>query len=549
MAKPGDALLLSVVRRDARPWLLLLNSAIATAGGLLLPAALAGAVDMALGGTFVLVTLLWLLGLAAIEIIGDAIGIVLAATITSRATAWLRRRLSRHLLALGHPSPFAAGDAVSRVTGDCGNAGGIAVTLITLLVTAVSSVGAVVALALLDWRLAIVFVVSVPLATSLVRTHMRLTADDVLVYQEVSGDVSARLLDSVSGLRTIAAAGIADRETGRVLEPLPRLAAAGAGMWRTQAKMIWRAGLLLPAVELAVLIAAGFGVLAGRLSIGEVLAALGYTALGMGIVGQMPQLTALERTRASARRIAEVLDTPAAKRPKPVTASGSGAIELRGVNVGNALHDVDLTIPAGAFAAIVGSSGAGKSTLAAALGGLSGVDSGVVLLDDVPVAALPRHSVGYAFERPALLGATIGRSIGYGTDADEVEVRDAAVAAQVHDVLIRLPQGYETPVADTPLSGGEAQRVGLARAIVRDPRVLVLDDATASLDTMTEAKVDNALTSALPGRTRVVVTHRAATAARADLVVWLENGRVRGTGPHQELWNDEDYRAVFTGGE
>ncbi|SFR24165.1 ATP-binding cassette, subfamily B [Lentzea waywayandensis] len=538
MTKPGDQLLFSTVKRDYRPWLLLLNAAVATTGGLLLPAALAGAVDMALSGTFVLATIVFLLVLAGVEILGDAIGIILAASITARATAWLRRRLTRRLLTLGHPSPFAAGDAVSRVTGDCGNAGSVAVTVISLAVTAVSSVGSVIALALLDWRLAAVFLVSAPLAGYLVRTHMRLTADDVLAYQEVSGEVSARLLDSVSGLRTIAAAGIADRETNRVLEPLPRLAAAGAGMWRTQAKMMWRAGLLLPAVEVAVLTAAGFGVMEGRLSTGDVLAALGYAALGMGIVGQMTQLTVLERTRASAGRIAEVLDTPAPKRPAPKPSNG--VIELRHVSVGDALHDVNLMIPAGTFAAIVGSSGAGKSTLAAVLGGLSAVDAGEVVGDD---------AVGYAFERPALLGATIGRSIGYGTDADEIQVRDAAVAAQVHDVLIRLPQGYETPMADAPLSGGEAQRVGLARAIIRDPEVLVLDDATASLDTVTEAKVDKALTTALPGRTRVVVTHRPATAARADLVVWLEDGRVRGTGTHQELWNDEDYRAVFTGGE
>ncbi|MFJ5992278.1 ABC transporter ATP-binding protein [Lentzea sp. NPDC092896] len=538
MTKPGDQLLFSTVRRDYRPWLLLLNAAVATTGGLLLPAALAGAVDMALSGTFVLATIVFLLVLAGVEILGDAIGIILAASITARATAWLRRRLTRRLLTLGHPSPFAAGDAVSRVTGDCGNAGSIAVTVISLAVTAVSSVGSVVALALLDWRLAAVFLVSAPLAGYLVRTHMRLTADDVLAYQEVSGEVSARLLDSVSGLRTIAAAGIADRETNRVLEPLPRLAAAGAGMWRTQAKMMWRAGLLLPAVEVAVLTAAGFGVMEGRLSTGDVLAALGYAALGMGIVGQMTQLTVLERTRASAGRIAEVLDTPAPRRPAPKPSNG--VIELRNVRVGDALHDVNLMIPAGTFAAIVGSSGAGKSTLAAVLGGLSAVDAGEVVGDD---------AVGYAFERPALLGATIGRSIGYGTDSDEIQIRDAAVAAQVHDVLIRLPQGYETPMADAPLSGGELQRIGLARAIIRDPEVLVLDDATASLDTVTEAKVDRALTTALPGRTRVVVTHRPATAARADLVVWLEEGRVRGTGTHQELWNDEDYRAVFTGGE
>ncbi|GLZ33883.1 ABC transporter ATP-binding protein [Lentzea sp. NBRC 105346] len=549
MAKPGDTLLASVARRDHRPWLLVLNAGVATAAGLLFPTALANTVDMAIGGRFVLTTVLWLMLLAGTEIVGDAIGIVLAATITSRATAWLRHRLSKHLLALGHPAPFPAGDAVSRMTGDCANAGGLAVLVVNIGIAVVTSCGAIVALALLDWRLAVVFAVSVPLALLLVRTHMRLTADDVLAYQEVSGEVSARLLDAVTGLRTITASGIASRETARVLEPLPRLHAAGGGMWRTQAKMMWRAGLLLPAVELAVLIAAGFGVMAGRLTIGEVLAALGYAALGMGVIGQVPQLTALERTRASATRLAEVLDRPVSRRETPGLPPGPGEVVLRGAGVTGALHDVDLTIPAGLLTAVVGRSGAGKSALAAVIGGLSDVDTGEVLVDGVAVEALPRSAVGYAFERPTLLGATVSRSVTYGTDATPDDVRSACVAAQVHDVVIRLPLGYDTPMQDTPLSGGEAQRLGLARAIVRAPRVLVLDDATASLDTVTESKVDSAITSELSGRTRVVVTHRAATAARADLVVWLEDGRVRGTGTHDELWRHDGYRAVFTGGE
>jgi ATP-binding cassette subfamily B protein len=104
-------------------------------------------------------------------------------------------------------------------------------------------------------------------------------------------------------------------------------------------------------------------------------------------------------------------------------------------------------------------------------------------------------------------------------------------------------------MADTPLSGGEAQRLGLARALVRDPDVLVLDDATASLDMVTESTVDKAIEAALPGRTKVVVTHRAATARRADLVVWLVDGQVRATGSHEALWLDPGYRAVFTGGD
>ncbi|CCH28892.1 ABC transporter ATP-binding protein [Actinosynnema sp. NPDC047251] len=528
-------LLRTVVLRDPR-WLLLAgNALLATTAGLLLPTALAGAVDMALGGRLDPGTVLWLAGLVGVEVVGDAIGVVLAAAIAARGTAFLRRKVIGKLVGLGHPGRFEAGDAVSRLTGDSAIAGNFAVLLVNLGITVMTAGGAVVALTLLDWRLAAVFLLSVPLALLLVRSHLRLTADDVATYQEVSGELSARLLDAVGGLRTIAASGRADQEADRVLRPLPRLAAAGVGMWRTQAKMIWRAGLLLPAVELAVLTAAGFGVVAGRLSIGDVLAAMAYAALGMTVVGQAAVLTAVQRARASAGRIDEVL----AQEPVAAGAPGyapPGAVELRGVCVPDALHDVDLLVPSGMFLAVVGRSGSGKSALAAVIGGLTAPSAGRVARGG---------SVGYAFERPALLGATVADTVAYGTSLGRPEVEEACRAVRVHDVVVRLPDGYDTPMADTPLSGGEAQRLGLARAVVRDPQVLVLDDATASLDTVTESAVERAIASALPGRTRVVVTHRAATARRADAVVWLEDGRVRAMASHLSLWENAEYRAVF----
>ncbi|AXX28645.1 ABC transporter ATP-binding protein [Actinosynnema pretiosum subsp. pretiosum] len=622
-------LLRTVVRRDPRWVLLAVNALVATVAGLLLPVALAGAVDGALSGGAPVAALALLVGLTAVELLGDAVGVVLAASLTARATAWLRNSVARRLVDLGHPTPFAAGDAVSRLTGDAAIAGGTAVLLVGLGVSVATAVGAVTALALLDWRLAVVFLVSVPVGLRLVRSHLRLTERDVTAYQRVSGELSARLLDAVVGLRTIAAAGRAEQEARRVLRPLPELGVAGAGMWRTQARMVWRAGLLLPAVEFAVLVAAGFGVVAGRLTAGQVLAALGYAALGMAVVGQATALTALQRARASAARLTEVLEaggarggaaavgvasggaaasgaadgktaasgtalgrTPAgvaaaagtargetaaggessartaggeaaasgtsagevvAGEAVPVATAGReavaaravggeavaevavGAVELRGVTAG-VLRGVDLVVAPGSRVAVVGRSGAGKSALARVVAGLTAPESGRVLRGG---------AVACAFERPALLGETVGAAVAYGTAASPERVERACRAAQVHDVVVRLPLGYATPLADTPLSGGEAQRLGLARAVVRDPEVLVLDDATASLDTVTEATVESALETALPGRTRIVVTHRAATAARADSVVWLEGGRVRGTGDHGRLWRDPAYRAVF----
>jgi ATP-binding cassette subfamily B protein len=207
-------------------------------------------------------------------------------------------------------------------------------------------------------------------------------------------------------------------------------------------------------------------------------------------------------------------------------------------------------VPAGAVVAVVGASGVGKSTLAAVAGGLLPVERGEVLLDGMPVERVRpdelRAAVGYAFERPALLGGTVAGAIGYGTDAEPDTVTAAARSARVHDAVSRLPDGYRTRLADAPLSGGEAQRLGLARAFVRAPRLLVLDDATGSLDAVTEAEVDEAVRTGLPGHTRLVVTHRLRVAEHADFVVWLADGHVRRVGPHATLWADADYRAVFT---
>ncbi|WP_134734227.1 ABC transporter ATP-binding protein [Amycolatopsis nivea] len=547
MAGAADRLLTSVARLD-RPRLaaLIVASLISAGAGLLLPGALAAATDAVLSGRSSTGAVVWLLAVGAAEIAADAVIVVLPARLTSNASAWLRRRVTDRVLALGTGSPFAPGDAVSRVSGDCAAAGGIAAVVVQLAATGLMSSGAIVLLALLDWRLALVFLGSLPFALLLARSHLRGTAKDVLAYQRVSGELSARLLDAVAGLRTIAASGTADAEAARVLRPLPRLNLAGQGMWRTQARMVWRAGLLLPTVEIVTLAAAGFVVLDGRLSAGDVLAALGYVALGLGLVTQIPLLTTLSRIRSAALRITEVLDTGPPARGALGLLPGNGTLELRSATVHGALADVDLTIPGGCFAAIVGSSGSGKSTVVSLLAGLRRPDAGQVLLDGRDLAVLRpeelRAVVGYAAAEPALLGTTVADAVAYGSWASVPAVDAACRTARIHDILVRLPQGYETPLAETPLSGGESARVGLARALARNPRVLLLDDATASLDTITE----RAVTAELGRRTRVVVTHRAAMAARADVVVWLAAGQVRAVGPHARLWQMPGYRAVFT---
>lgn len=188
--------------------------------------------------------------------------------------------------------------------------------------------------------------------------------------------------------------------------------------------------------------------------------------------------------------------------------------------------------------------------LAAVAGRLLDPDTGSVLLDGVPMDGMEparlRREVAYAFARPALPGTTVEDTIAYGPwTASPEAVRDAARAARADGFLALLPYGYATPVADAPLSGGERQRLGLARAFAHPGRLMILDDALSSLDTVTEHHVRRALDERAGHRTRVIVAHRLSSAARADRVAWLEDGRIRATGRHDELWSDPDYRAVF----
>ncbi|HEX3784976.1 MAG TPA: ABC transporter ATP-binding protein [Pseudonocardiaceae bacterium] len=554
---PHDRLLL----RAATPtpvWLTIATLAGIAAGvaELLLPDTTARALDVVLAGHATLADWWPLVIVVGAVVATNAAYQATTARLTATGTAWLRNRLTGALLTLRlSRTGLAPGDAVSRLTGDAALGGAAAATAVALVLVALTSIGAVVALVLLGWWLAVVFAVSLPITLLLARSHVRHTADSLTDYRTFSGELSARLLDATEGIRTIAATGTADQETARVLRPLPNLARAGIAMWRAQATMAWRAALLLPTVQLAMLGAAGYGVLTGRLTAGQLLAALGYSGMGMGLVGAIPLLTTLATARAAAERITEVLGMPRRADGDTPLPPGAGTLELRQVTVyaedGTAtLRDIDLTLPAGSTVAVVGRSGAGKTTLAAVAGGLLEPDRGSVALDGANLTTVRpaeiRAAIGYAFDRPNLLGETVSETIGQGTDADLAAIRAAATSAQVDDAVVRLPQGYRTPMADTPLSGGEAQRLGLARALVRDPRLLILDDATASLDTVTEQRVNQAIRTSLPGRTSLVSTHRVAIAASADLVAWLEDGRLRALAAHRELWQYADYRAVFT---
>ncbi|UGQ13994.1 ABC transporter ATP-binding protein/permease [Yinghuangia sp. ASG 101] len=542
---------------------LLVSVPAASAAALLLPAAAAAAVDTVLDGGGAGTALLPLAGVLVLGLIAALVGELAGPAVTAALTARLRGQLAEHTVALGTGSrnPFPAGDVTGRLVGSAPDAARFVPSVIGTLGALVTSLGGIVALGLLDPWLAAAFLGGVVPGLLVVRAFMVRATHLFERYQEVQGRISARLADALGGVRTIRACGTRDREEARVLRPLPELSAVGHELWRAQRRAVAQVLVLAPVVEIAVLAVAGWALAEGRIPPGGMVAAAGYAALGLGFLEQLESLVGVAHARAGARRAGELLAVPPAAHGRlRELPAGRGELTFHDVSVRAGdrvlLSHVRLTVPAGTSLALVGASGAGKSLLAALPGRLRDPDEGEVRVDGTPVTALARgesaRAVAYGFPDPVLLGSDVRDALGFGRpDAgagDGTAIGRAAATARADGFVLGLPDGYATPVAELALSGGEMQRLGLARAIAQGARVLVLDDATSGLDMVTEHQVMEAVRHRLHGRTRILVAHRAAAAAQADRVAWLDNGRVRAVGTHAELWQDPDYRAVFAGG-
>ncbi|MFE6833928.1 ATP-binding cassette domain-containing protein [Streptomyces sp. NPDC057705] len=502
---------------------------------------------------------LWCAAVIAAEVALDAAAARLTGEVDGRSTARLRRLGLAGLLrtAPHHAARHAPGETAARLTAHATEAGKVPAAVAHAVAALLPPVGAVAALFVIDVWTALAFLTGVPLLVLLLRAFTRDTRTSIARYQQVQLATAGRLVEALAGARTIAAAGTADRERARILAQLPELAVMGRRMWQVFGGTTARSAALMPMLLYAVIAVGGIRLSAGAIGVGELLAALRYAGLAAGVGAVTGGLAAVVRGRAAARRTAALLELPVLDHGRAeLPEDGPGTLELRGVGVVRAgatvLHDIGLVIPGGSTVAVVGRSGAGKTLFAAVAGRLTDPDAGEVLLDGVPLrevtAEALRREVGHAFDRPVLFGDTVGDAIGFGSGPPPgpEAVRAAARAAGADPFVRRLPHGYGTRLADAPMSGGEVQRLGLARAFCHAGRLLVLDDATSSLDTVTAREVERALAHRIRPGTRIVVAHRLSSAARADLVVWLEDGRMRAVGTHGELWQREPaYRAVF----
>ncbi|MFM7693870.1 MAG: ABC transporter ATP-binding protein [Actinomycetota bacterium] len=414
------------------------------------------------------------------------------------------------------------------------------------------------------WVAMMVLVIVPPLAVIAV-LYSRRSQPVVTEAQQALAEVTTQAEESVVGVRVIKAFGQEDREVGRFAGRTNRV--FDLNVEATRLRSIYVPVMdFLPTISIALLIGAGgYAVIRGSMSLGDfvtygLLVALMVMPLRMlgGWIGDT------QRFVASSERIFQILDMPtdvaepADAEPLP---AGGGAIRFAGVTFGYdpdrpVVREVDLDIAPGSTVAIIGRTGSGKTTLTQLVPRFYDTDRGRVLVEGVDVRRLRldelRGAIGTVAEDTYLFSAPIRDNIAFGRpNATDDEVRLAAQRAQAAGFIEELPDGYGTLVGERglTLSGGQRQRIAIARALLLDPRILILDDATASVDASTEARIRLALEEVMRGRTTLIIAHRLSTIALADRIVVLEDGRVVADGTHEELIDSSPvYREIHDHG-
>jgi subfamily B ATP-binding cassette protein MsbA len=539
---------------------LLLVSWVATAGYAAAGAGLAHMVEPIFDRVLIANVQVWsvsatILGLYALKGLCAFLSTTMVAAAGQRAVTDLRNDLYEHTLSqsfafLGRNS---TGSLMSHITTDVEKIQhAVSEMAGDVLKEGLTVAALVVVLFSKDWRLAVLSLVAMPLAFyPLIRLGRRIRASSETSLRRWR-DISEILQETISGFRVVQAFGMEQFETARFRRAAWRLFTVNMRITRTSA-------ILPPLMEfvggLALVGALFYGssaIRSGRLTTGEFASFLAALFVMYTPVKRLSRVNAsVQGALAAGSRIFEVLDTHLEIAETPgatLLPRMQREVEYRDVGFryaegdGVVLRRVSFVARSGEIMAIVGTSGAGKTTLMNLLPRFYDVSDGAILIDGVDIRQGTlrslRDQIGLVTQETVLFNDTVGANIAYGLDdVDEAKIESAARAAFAHDFILDLPRRYDTLIGErgSRLSGGQRQRIAIARAILKDPPILILDEATSALDAESERLVQEALSNLMKGRTTLVIAHRLATVRNADRIVVLDAGEVKETGSHEEL--------------
>ncbi|MBU3674456.1 MAG: ABC transporter ATP-binding protein [Solirubrobacteraceae bacterium] len=481
----------------------------------------------------------------------------------------LRGRMYQHLqaLELAFFDSEQTGQLMSRATVDLQSVRFfLGYGLIFMIQSLLTIVLASVAMLITDPVLALISLAPVPFVILVAFRYGRRSRPALQEVQQRIAELTADVEENIGGVRVVKAFAAEGRQQARFDYQVGRVFEQAMISTRLQAFYNPLIGFLPQLGLAAVLFFGGRQVIGGSLSIGAFTAFYVYLLMLISPMRTFGvSLGLAQRATASGARLFQILD----REPQVTAAPGAGPLppgrgEVRFESASlrypgasrDALHEIDLVVPAGRTVAIVGGTGSGKSSLVQLVPRLYDVTGGAVLVDGADVREVDpvslRDQVAVVDDDPFLFSASIAENIAYGRpDASPQEIREAAAGAQALSFIESLPEGFQTMVGERgmTLSGGQRQRVAIARALVTDPRILILDDATSSVDASTESEIKQALTRLMEGRTTFVIAHRLSTIALAQEIVLLEDGELIAHGNHEKLLEESElYRQIVEKG-
>ncbi|MDF2713912.1 MAG: transporter ATP-binding protein [Paenibacillus sp.] len=488
-----------------------------------------------------------------VQTVAGGISIYLLNRAGHRIVAGIRDKLWRKLLIMpvSYYDNSQTGELTSRMTNDTGVVRGLITEHLSgSLNGVISMIGSIVILLLMDWKMTLVMLIAIPVTVLIMAPLGRQMFKISKGMQDETARFTSVLNQVLSEIRLVKSSNAERREYENGKEGITNLYRFGVREGKVQAFIMPIMILVIMGLVVALIGYGGVRVSSGLMTAGELVAFLLYLFQIVMPATQITQFfTQFQKAMGATERIVAALqaeeediasghDVPAADRP--ISLDRVAFAYKPGEPV---LRDVSFTIEPGKVTAIVGPSGGGKTTLFSLLERYYAPQSGAIRFGSEPIAQLSlekwRRRIGYVSQDSPIIAGTIRDNIGYGTDrkVTSAEVEQAAAMAYADTFIRELPEGYETEVGERgiKLSGGQRQRIAIARALLRDPSLLMLDEATSSLDSKSELAVQQALDNLMEGRTTLVIAHRLSTVVDADRIVFIEKGVVTGIGSHDEL--------------